>query len=72
MIPSLHHSLCLCVAKEEWADGIYPILTNMDMMPTYTREEFQLGQLSMGNNYWKCMFGGVAGGYSIGDEEELR
>ena len=42
------------------------------MMPTYTREEFQLGQLSMGNNYWKCMFGGVAGGYSIGDEEELR
>lgn len=46
MIISLYPSSHQCVTKEEWAGGIYPTLTNIDMMPTYTRKEFQLGKLS--------------------------
>lgn len=57
----------LHIAKEEWAGGIYSTLRNMDMMSTYTREEFQLGQLSTGHNYWKYTFGSVRGGYSMGE-----
>lgn len=43
----------------------------MDMMSTHTREEFQLGQLSMGHNYWKYMFGSVGDKCSIGDGKKL-
>lgn len=38
MIISLDLSSHLCTAKEGWADGIYHIPTNMDMMSLYQGE----------------------------------
>lgn len=62
MIISLLPNSHLCAAKEEWESGTYPRPINMDTMSTYTRKGFQFDQLSMGSNFWKCIFGSVGVG----------
>lgn len=57
--------------KDGWTGGTYPGTTHMEIMVTYTRERFLLGQLSMGSNYWKCTFGSIGHEYGVDNGKEL-